>query len=487
MKEVRTRFAPSPTGYMHIGNLRTALFAYLLAKKEGGSFILRIEDTDCDRQVEGAVDLIYKTLKLAGLNWNEGPDVGGNFGPYIQSQRKHIYLDYAKELIEKGHAYYCFCSKDRLIKIKNLQKLSKTPFKYDGFCRNLTKNQVTKKLEEGVPYVIRQKVPLTGNSEFVDEIFGKVVVDNSTLDDQILIKSDNMPTYNFANVVDDHLMNISHVIRGSEYLSSTPKYNLLYDAFGWEKPIYIHCAPVMKNATTKFSKRNGDATFEELIDKGFLPQAVINYVALLGWSPKNEEEIFSLKELERIFDFKSIVKSPAIFDFKKLLSINAIYLKNLTDEEFLKVSEKYLKQAVKRSDVDFKFLAQLMKTRVSALYELTEQLDFIDTLPEFDLNLFVNKKMKTNLDGSLQVLKAVLPVFQNLEEFNLTNIHDEVFNLIAKLGLKNGQVLWPIRTALSGKQFTPGGALELAVLLQKFESVNRIKKSVNRLELFLNK
>lgn len=485
MGKVRTRFAPSPTGYMHIGNLRTALFAYLLARKEKGKFILRIEDTDYDRKVENAVDLIYKTLKLAGLNWDEGPDVGGDYGPYVQSERMSIYRKYADELIEKKHAYFCFCSKERLSKIKDIQKAAKMTFKYDGHCRNLTEQQISEKMKEAVPYVIRQKMPVTGHTKFFDEVFGTVEVDNSTLDDQILIKSDGMPTYNFANVVDDHLMDISHVIRGSEYLSSTPKYNLLYEAFGWQPPCYIHCPPVMKDATTKFSKRNGDATFDDLLMQGFLPQAIVNYVVLLGWSPKNEEEIFTLEQLENIFDVKGIAKSPAIFDYKKLLAVNSSYFKNLSDDEFYSISEKYLRQAVKR-EVDFRFLANMMKTRVNRLNEIIDQLDFIDSLPEFDLSLFVHKKMKTDLNISLKALEAVLPVFENLDDFSFNKIHDSVFELIERLGLKNGQLLWPIRTALSGKQFTPGGGVELAFLLQKNETIRRIEMSIQRLKFALN-
>lgn len=485
MEEVRTRFAPSPTGYMHIGNLRTALYAYLLAKKHGGKFILRIEDTDCERQVEGAVDLIYKTLKEAGLQWDEGPDVGGPCGPYIQSERMEIFKAYAEELIEKGVAYRCFCTKERLTKIRDLQKAAKQVPKYDGHCRSLTKEQVEQNLAQGLPYVVRQKMPLVGRTRFVDEVFGEVVFDNSNLDDQILIKSDLMPTYNFANVVDDHLMRISHVIRGSEYISSTPKYCLLYDAFGWDRPRFIHCSPVMKNGSVKFSKRNGDATFDDLLNQGFLPQAVLNYVALLGWSPKGEQEIFSLEQLEQVFDVSGIVKSPAIFDFKKLLAVNAIYVKALTEEEFLRLAEPHIKPYVK-SEIDFKFLARMLKTRVSVFSEIPEQIDFIDNLPDFDLSLFEHKKMKTTLQVSLDSLKEVLPMFETLSSFEFDVLHDAIFALIEKLGLKNGQVLWPIRTALSGKQFTPGGGVELACLLGKTKSIERIKLAIERLSRELN-
>ncbi len=480
MKKVRTRFAPSPTGYMHIGNLRTALYAYLLARKHGGSFVLRIEDTDCDRKVEGAVELIYETLKKAGLYWDEGPDVGGNYGPYVQSQRMEIFKRYADELIEKGFAYPCFCTKARLDRVRELQKAAKLVPKYDGCCRNLTKQQIEQNLNSGLPFVVRQKMPIVGQTRFFDEVFGEVVVDNSNLDDQVLVKSDGMPTYNFANVVDDHLMQISHVIRGSEYLSSTPKYNLLYEAFGWDKPKYIHCSPVMKDSHTKFSKRNGDATFDDLLNQGFLPSAIVNYIVLLGWSSKSVREIYSLSELVEVFDVAGIVKSPAIFDFKKLLAFNSIYIKALSDDEFLNLAGSYMHSAVK-SNVDFRFLAKMLKSRVNVFSEIAEQVDFVDELPSFDLSLFVNKKMKTTLEISLKSLEAVLPVFEGLINFDFDSVHDAAFGVIERLGLKNGQLLWPIRTALSGKQFTPGGGIELACLLKKDESLKRIQQSIERL------
>lgn len=486
VKKVRTRFAPSPTGYMHIGNLRTALYAYLLAKKNKGTFVLRIEDTDCERQVDGAVDLIYKTLRQAGLKWDEGPDIGGNYGPYVQSERMQIFKKYVDELINKGFAYYCFCDKERLAKVRSLQKAAKQVPKYDGHCRNLSKLEIEQNLRAGKPFVVRQRMPLTGQTKFVDEVFGEVVFDNSNLDDQILIKSDGMPTYNFANVVDDHLMEITHVIRGSEYLSSTPKYNLLYEAFGWEKPCYIHCSPVMKDAKTKFSKRNGDATFDDLIQQGFLPEAVVNYVALLGWSPKDEREIFNLKQLEDVFDVSGIVKSPAIFDFNKLLAVNATYLRALQDDEFLNLAKEYILKAVK-SNVDLKFLAKMLKNRISVFSEIESQLDFVDCLPDFNLDMFVHKKMKTNLEISLHVLEEVLPVLENMSTFEFDDIHNEIFKLIEKLGLKNGQLLWPIRTAVSGKQFTPGGGVDLVYLLGQNETVKRIKKSITRLRRHLQK
>ncbi len=480
-KKVRTRFAPSPTGYMHVGNLRTALYAYLLAKKNNGDFILRIEDTDRERTVEGAVDIIYSTLKKAGIHWDEGPDVGGNFGPYIQSERMSFFKDYALQLVEKGHAYYCFCNKERLDELKDLQKASGTPPKYDGHCRNLTPEEIKQNLEAGLPYVIRQKMPREGSTTFHDEVFGEITFENSDLDDQILIKSDGMPTYNFANVVDDHLMEISHVIRGSEYLSSTPKYNLLYEAFGWEKPVYIHCSPVMKNAVEKLSKRNGDATFEDLLEKGYLPQAIVNYIALLGWSPKGEEEIFSLDELIDIFDVSGISKSPAIFDLPKLTAINAKYIRNMSDEEFWNHAEPYVKSVCKK-DVDKSLLSQMLKTRTEKFKDIPEQINFIDSLPEYTSDLYIHKKMKTNEENSLEVLRQILPILEQLENWDQNSIHDAMFKLIETLGLKNGRVLWPLRVALSGKSFTPGGGIELAALLGKDESISRIKKGIEKLE-----
>lgn len=484
-KKVRTRFAPSPTGYMHVGNLRTALYAYLLAKKNNGDFILRIEDTDRERTVDGAVDIIYSTLKKAGIHWDEGPDIGGNFGPYIQSERMSFFKDYALQLVEKGHAYYCFCNKERLDELKDLQKASGTPPKYDGHCRKLTPEEIKQNLEAGLPYVIRQKMPREGSTTFHDEVFGEITFENSDLDDQILIKSDGMPTYNFANVVDDHLMEISHVIRGSEYLSSTPKYNLLYEAFGWEKPVYIHCSPVMKNAAEKLSKRNGDATFEDLLEKGYLPQAIVNYIALLGWSPKGEEEIFSLNELIDIFDVSGISKSPAIFDLPKLTAINAKYIRNMSDDEFWSHAQPYVESVCKK-EVNKTLLSQMLKTRTEIFKDIPEQINFIDNLPEYSSDLYIHKKMKTNEENSLEVLKEILPILEQLKDWDQNSIHDAMFKLIETLSLKNGRVLWPLRVALSGKSFTPGGGIELAALLGKDESIFRIKKGIEKLESTLN-
>ncbi|MBQ8600206.1 MAG: glutamate--tRNA ligase [Clostridia bacterium] len=479
--EVRTRFAPSPTGYMHVGNLRTALYTYLIARQNEGKFILRIEDTDQERYVEGAVDLIYRTMKETGMYWDEGPDVGGNYGPYIQSERRGLYMEYAKQLVEKGAAYYCFCDKERLDELKLIHSISKVPHKYDGHCRNLSKEEIEEKLAAGVPFVIRQKIPTEGTTTFVDEVYGEITVDNSELDDQILVKTDGLPTYNFANVVDDHLMNITHVVRGKEYLSSTPKYNLLYEAFGWEIPKYIHCAPVMKDAQNKLSKRNGDASYEDLIKKGYLKDAVLNYIALLGWAPKSEQEKFTLDELIKEFDIAGISKSPAIFDNEKLAWLNGEYIKAMPAEEFKEKAMPFIRETVKREDIDFDALAALLQGRTQILNEIPEMVDFLDTLPEYDIALYTHKKMKTNPENSLTSLQETLPVLENLAEWTQENIHTVLFDLIAKLEVKNGLILWPLRTALSGKQFTPGGGVELAYLLGKEETIARIKKGIEKL------
>lgn len=483
MPTVRTRFAPSPTGYMHVGNLRTALYAYLLARKDkDGKFILRIEDTDRERYVEGAVDIIYNTLRKAGLNWDEGPDIGGPYGPYVQSERMGMFKEYALKLVESGDAYYCFCDKDRLEELKKIQQASGMAPKYDGHCRNLTKEEIDEKLKAGVPYVIRQKMPTEGTTTFHDEVFGDITVENSVLDDQILIKTDGMPTYNFANVVDDHTMGITHVIRGNEYLSSTPKYNLLYEAFGWEKPVYIHCSPVMKNQTEKLSKRNGDASFEDLIEKGFLTEAVVNYIALLGWSPKGEEEIFTLDELVQEFDISGISKSPAIFDPVKLKAINGAYIRRLPLEEFEKLALPYIRKTCKREDVDTRLIARVLQSRTELFTDIPDQVDFIDELPAYENSLYCHKKMKTNEENSLESLKAALPVLEGLAEWTEETIHKALFDLIAERGVKNGLILWPIRVAVSGKQFTPGGGVEICTILGKEESLKRIRKGIEQLE-----
>lgn len=469
---------------MHIGNLRTALYTYLIAKKAGGKFILRIEDTDQERYVEGATEIIYRTLKRVGLNWDEGPDIGGPVGPYIQSQRMGIFKKYALELVEKGEAYYCFCDKDRLTELKAVQEASGVSPMYDRHCRNLPKEEIEKNLAAGVPYVIRQKIPLEGTTTFHDELYGDITVDNSTLDDQILLKTDGMPTYNFANVVDDHLMGITHVVRGNEYLASSPKYNLLYKAFGWEVPKYIHVEHIMKDKHNKLSKRNGDASFEDLMEKGYLSEAVINYIALLGWAPKGEREIFSLKELIDEFDISGLSKSPAIFDPLKLRAINAEYIRRLAPEKFAEYAAPYIRQTVKREDVDLGKIAALLQNRTEVFTDIPEQVDFIDRMPDYDLSLYVNKKMKTDCDTSLDALERALPVLEAIpqERWNEQTIHDELFKLIAEMGVKNGYILWPVRVAISGKQFTPGGAIEIADIIGKPDTIARMKRSIEMLK-----
>lgn len=479
---VRTRFAPSPTGYMHVGNLRTALYAYLTAKSMGGKMILRIEDTDQERQVEGAVDIIYNTMRDTGLLWDEGPDIGGPVGPYVQSERMGIYKEYALKLVELGAAYYCFCDKERLEEVRELQKASGIAPQYDRHCRNLTPEEVQAKLDAGEPYVIRQKVPLEGTTTFDDVVYGSITVENSTLDDQVLLKADGFPTYNFANVVDDHLMGITHVIRGSEYLSSAPKYNLLYEAFGWEIPIYMHCPPVMKDATHKLSKRNGDASYQDLVAQGYLKEAILNYILLLGWSPKSEKEVFSLPEMIEAFDIHGISKSPAIFDTVKLRFLNGEYIRALTPEQFHDMALPWIRKGVKRDDVDTKLIASLLQPRCEVLGDIPEQLDFIDELPDYSTDLYVSKKMKTNEETSLEILRQILPVMEAMDDFSDEAVHTAMFDLIAKLGVKNGYLLWPLRIALSGKQFTPGGGVEIAAILGKEESLKRLKKGIEKLE-----
>ncbi len=482
MNTVRTRFAPSPTGYMHIGNLRTALYTYLLAKKNGGKFILRIEDTDRERYVEGAVDVIYKTLRDCGLNWDEGPDVGGEYGPYVQSERMGMFKEYAEKLVENGHAYRCFCTKERLEELSAVQKASNISPMYDRHCRNLSKEETDANLAAGVPYVIRQAIPTDGSTTFHDEIYGDITVENSILDDQVLIKQDGMPTYNFANVVDDHTMAITHVVRGNEYLSSAPKYELLYKAFGWESPTYVHVEHIMKDAHHKLAKRDGDASFQDLLDKGYMTEAILNYILLLGWAPKGEKEIFSLNEMIEEFDLDGISKSPAIFDPQKLKAINAHYVRALPAEEFAKMAVPYIRQTCKRGDIDMELLCNVLQPRAELFTDIPEQVDFIDSLPEYDIALYNNKKMKTNAETSLDALKKILPVLEGLENFTQESVHDELFRLIEQEGVKNGVILFPLRVALSGKQFTPGGGVELAVILGKQDSIARIKKGIELLE-----
>lgn len=480
-QEVRTRFAPSPTGYMHIGNLRTALYAYLIAKSKGGKFILRIEDTDQERYVDGAVDVIYKTMKDTGLIHDEGPDIGGDYGPYIQSERRSIYKEYAEKLVETGHAYYCFCTKERLEELRQRQTVMKVPTKYDGHCSKLSKEEIEANLKAGIPYVIRQKVPQYGKTTFHDEVFGDITVENAILDDNVLLKADGLPTYNFANVIDDHLMHITHIIRGSEYLSSTPKYNLLYEAFGWEIPKYIHVSPVMKDNGKKLSKREGDASYEDFINKGYLKEAVVNYIALLGWAPGDEREKFTLAELVDAFDIKGISKSPAIFDEKKLAWLNGEYIRELTPEKFHEDALPYYKGVITNPEIDLKAVSELLQPRCERLSDIPEQVDFFDKLPEYDRELYTHKKMKTNPENSLEALKEALPVLESIDDWTKENIHDRLIELVQKLELKNGRILWPVRVAVSGKAFTPGGGVELAAILGKKETIERIKKGIELL------
>lgn len=480
--EIRTRFAPSPTGYMHIGNLRTALYEYLIAKSQNGKFILRIEDTDQGRLVEGATDVIFKTLQTTGIVHDEGPDIGGDYGPYIQSQRMGLYMDYAKELVEKGQAYYCFCTKERLEGLKASNEKGDAFARYDRHCLTLSKEEIDKNLAEGVPFVIRQKMPTEGSTTFTDVVFGEISVENSELDDQILMKADGFPTYNFANVVDDHLMQITHVVRGSEYLSSTPKYNLLYEAFGWPAPVYVHLPAVMRDAHNKLSKRHGDKSFEDLIAEGFLPEAIVNYIALLGWSPSDNQEIFSLKELEQKFDISGLSKSPSIFDIKKLTWMNGEYLKAMDGDKFFEIAKPRLTAAIKNTALDLKEIALLLKTRLETLNDIPRLADFFDTLPDYSTDLYVHKKMKTTEEIALSSLTAALPVLSALSPWEETSIHDALMSLVQELGIKNGQLLWPVRTALSGEPTSPGGAIELAYILGKDESLRRIAIGIEKLK-----
>ena len=487
MSKVRTRFAPSPTGRMHVGNLRTALYAYLIAKHEDGDFLLRIEDTDQERFVEGAVEIIYRTLEKTGLIHDEGPDKDKGFGPYVQSERQAagIYLEYAKQLIEKGEAYYCFCDKERLATL-NQTIGGKEINVYDKHCLSLSKEEVEAKLAAGVPYVIRQNNPTEGTTTFSDEIYGDITVDNSELDDMILIKSDGYPTYNFANVVDDHLMGITHVVRGNEYLSSSPKYNRLYEAFGWEVPVYVHCPLITDEEHHKLSKRCGHSSYEDLIEQGFITEAVVNFVALLGWSPAGNEEIFSLEELVKAFDYKHMSKSPAVFDYTKLKWMNGEYIKAMDFDAFYERALPFLKQAIDK-DVDFKKIAEMVKTRIEVFPDILEHVDFFNELPEYDTAMYVHKKMKTNEESSLEVLKELLPIFEALDDYSNDSLYNTLLDYVAKKECKNGYAMWPVRTAVSGKQMTPAGATEIMEVLGKEESLNRIRKGIEMLENAVSK
>ncbi len=481
---IRTRYAPSPTGKMHVGNLRTALYEFLIAKHEGGDFLFRIEDTDTERYVEGAIDIINNTMSLAGLTYDEGPGKDGGYGPYVQSERvkSGLYLEYAKQLVEKGEAYYCFCSKERLdaLRAASVNENGKETAKYDKHCLSLSKEEIQAKLDAGEPYVIRQNNPDTGSTVFSDIIYGDITVDNSELDDMILIKSDGYPTYNFANVVDDHLMKITHVVRGNEYLSSAPKYNRLYEAFGWEVPVYIHCPTITDENHKKLSKRRGDASFEDLMELGFLPEAVVNYVALLGWSPAEDREIYTLDELIKIFDYSRINKAPAVFDVQKLKWMNSEYIKAMDVEKYYEYALPEVKKVVKK-DMDLKKIADLCKSRIETFPDICEKIDFFDELPEYDVIMYTHKKMKTNSEKALEALNDMLPLYEALDDFTIENIEKVAMDYVASKEIKNGQALWPLRTAVSGKQMTPGGAYEIMEILGKDESLRRIRKGLDML------
>lgn len=481
---IRTRFAPSPTGYMHIGNLRTALYAYLVARKDPeGVYILRIEDTDQGRLVEGATDIIYDTLKACGLKHDEGPDNGGDFGPYVQSERVRsgLYLKYAKELIQRGGAHYCFCDEELIAAQRELQEARGESFKFDDPCKLLTIEECEARIEAGEKFVIRQTIPETGTTYFDDEVFGRITVENNTLDEQVLIKSDGFPTYNFANVIDDHLMGITDVVRGMEYLSSTPKYNLIYNAFEWDIPRYIHCPPVMKDEHSKLSKRNGDASFQDLVEKGYLPGAILNYIALLGWSPTEEREIFTLDELVQAFDVKHIGTSGAIFDPEKLKWVNGMWLRNMDLDSYEKLVTPYINQVVK-GNFNRRQIAAILQQRAQTLAEIPEMLTFFDNFPSYSNDLFINKKMKTDPEIALKSLQAAYEALKNQDDWSEEALHTTLLALPEKIEMKNGQVLFPLRLAITGMQFTPGGAIEISSILGKEETLRRLELSIKQLQ-----
>ncbi|MCI9282456.1 MAG: glutamate--tRNA ligase [Lachnospiraceae bacterium] len=483
MSRIRTRYAPSPTGRMHVGNLRTALYAYLIAKHDGGDFLLRIEDTDQERFVEGATEIIYRTLEKTGLVHDEGPDKDGGVGPYVQSQRQAagIYLEYAKKLIEKGEAYYCFCTQERLDSLKTMVN-GEEIMTYDKHCLHLSKEEIEANLAAGMPYVIRQNNPREGQTTFHDDIYGDITVDNSELDDMVLIKSDGYPTYNFANVVDDHLMGITHVVRGNEYLSSSPKYNRLYDAFGWEVPVYVHCPLITNEEHKKLSKRSGHASYEDLIDQGYVSEAVVNYVALLGWSPEENREIYSLDELVEVFDYHHLSKSPAVFDVTKLKWMNGEYLKAMDFDSFYEMAEPYIREVIKK-DLDRKKIAAMVKTRIEVLPDIAEHIDFFEEMPEYDISMYTHKKMKSTTETAWQVLTDVLPLLEEQTDYSNDALYETLSKYVEKKGVKTGLVMWPIRTAVSGKQMTPAGATEIMEVLGKEESLVRIRKGIEKLAL----
>ena len=483
--KIRTRFAPSPTGRMHVGNLRTALYEFLTAKHEGGDFILRIEDTDQERFVEGAVDIIYRTMEKTGLVHDEGPDKDKGFGPYVQSERvkSGLYMEYAKKLVEKGEAYYCFCTKERLESLKGVvDSEGKEITKYDKHCLSLSREEVEANLAAGMPFVIRQNIPTEGTTTFSDALYGDITVKNDELDDMILIKSDGFPTYNFANVIDDHLMGITHVVRGNEYLSSTPKYTRLYQAFGWDEPVYIHCPLITDENHQKLSKRCGHSSFEDLLEQGFVSEAIVNFIALLGWSPVGNEEIFSLEELIEQFDYHHISKSPAVFDMTKLRWMNGEYIKKMDNERFYEMAIPYIREVVTK-DYDLRKIADLVKTRIEVFPDIAEKIDFFEDLPDYDIEMYTHKKMKTNSEISLAVLKDLLPRFEALDDYSIAGIEKVCMDYIAEKEVKNGICLWPLRTAVSGKQMTPGGAYEIMEILGKEESLRRIRVGIAKLEI----
>ena len=495
--KIRTRYAPSPTGRMHVGNLRTALYEYLIARHEGGEFILRIEDTDQERFFEGALEIIYRTMEETGLDYDEGPDKPGDCGPYVQSERvtAGIYMEYAKKLVETGEAYYCFCTKERLESLKQTIA-GKEIVAYDKHCLHLSKEEVEEKLANGTPFVIRQNIPNEGTTSFYDDIYGEITVENAELDDMILIKSDGYPTYNFANVVDDHLMGITHVVRGNEYLSSTPKYIRLYEAFGWEPPVFVHLPLITDEEHHKLSKRSGHSSFEDLVEQGFLPEAIVNFIALLGWSPEGTDEIFSLKELIERFDYKRVNKSPAVFDMVKLRWMNGEYIKAMDEAAFKKAAESYVKAAfaqagddhvvtadgVTLSETAIDKILELVRTRIEVFPDIAEKIDFLNKMPDYDVEMYTHKKMKTNSEIALEVLKETLPILEEQTDYSAVGLHDRIMKYIEEKGVKNGIVLWPLRTAVSGKQSTPGGAFEIMEILGKEESLRRIRLGIQKLE-----
>ena len=478
---VRTRFAPSPTGFMHLGGLRTALYNYLYAKKMGGKFLLRIEDTDQERFVEGATQVIYDTLRGCGMDWDEGPDVGGDYGPYVQSDRKDLYLPYAQQLVESGHAYYCFCTKEELDERRAACEARGEVFKYDKHCLHLSKEEIQAKLDAGVPYVIRQNAPTEGETSYDDVVFGHMTFPNDTLDDMVLIKQDGMPTYNFANVIDDHLMGITHVMRGLEYISSTPKYNLLYEAFGWEVPTYVHLTTVMRDATHKLSKRDGDAYYSDYIEKGYLTEALINYLALVGWNPGDDREFFTMDELVEAFDISRLSKSPGIFDVDKLTWFNQEYIRKMDFEKYLELVTPWFDKALAGKGIDYRRLAQLMHDRTEVFNRVPDMVRFLGELPDYDIAIYTHKKMKTDSAISLQILKDFLPIIEGIEEWTEEKLHDVLMEAIKERGMKNGTALWPLRIAIAGQQNTPGGFFEIAYLLGREETLRRLKDGIEKL------